>query len=218
MSDSLWLHGLQHARLPCPSVSLRVCSDSCPLSRWGHPAISSLWCPLLLLPSIFPSIKAFSNELTFPIEWPKYWSFSFSISPSSEYSGLISFRTDWFELLAVQRTLKCLLQYLLKLIVCCTLSLFSVKTQCKTGLWNVLLSTKSIHIRPWMSPTAFHCDNHPCQFPHCWNNHWSRDTSRKRLLLFSLVSTFNTGLLHSAGFIGKKNFEVFNLKIYKMPT
>ena len=65
---------------------------------------------LLLLPSIFPSIRVFSNESVLPIRWPKYWSFSFSISPSHEYSGLISFRIDWFDLLAVQVTLKSLLQ------------------------------------------------------------------------------------------------------------
>ena len=67
--------------------------------------------PLLLLPSIFPSIRVFSSESALHIRWPKYWSFSFSISPSSEYSGLISFSTDWFELLAVQGTLKSLLQH-----------------------------------------------------------------------------------------------------------
>ena len=67
--------------------------------------------PLLLLPSIFPSIRAFSNESTFRISWPKYWRFSFSISPSNEYSGLISFRIDWFDLLADQGTLKSLFQY-----------------------------------------------------------------------------------------------------------
>jgi len=67
--------------------------------------------PLLLLPSIFPSIRVFSNESVLPIRWPKYWSFSFSISPSNEYSGLISFRIDWFDLLAVQRTLKSVLQH-----------------------------------------------------------------------------------------------------------
>ena len=66
---------------------------------------------LLLLPSIFPSIRVFSNESVLPIRWPKYWSFSFSISPSNEYSGLISFRMDWLDLLAVQGTLKSLLQY-----------------------------------------------------------------------------------------------------------
>ena len=67
--------------------------------------------PLLLLPSIFPSIKAFSNESVLHISWPKYWSFSFSISPSSDYSGLMSFRVDWLDLLAVQGTLKSLLQH-----------------------------------------------------------------------------------------------------------
>ena len=67
--------------------------------------------PLLLPPSIFPSIRVFSNESVLPITWPKYWSFSFSISPSSEYSGLISFRMDWLDLLAVQGTLRCLLQH-----------------------------------------------------------------------------------------------------------
>ena len=70
-----------------------------------------LSCPLLLLPLIFPSIRVFSNELALHIRWPKYWSFSFSISPSKEYSGLISSRTDWFDLLAVQGTLKSLLQH-----------------------------------------------------------------------------------------------------------
>ena len=67
--------------------------------------------PLLLLPSIFPSIRVFSNESVLHIRWPKYWSFSFSIIPSNEYSGLISFRMDWLDLLAVQGTLKCLLQH-----------------------------------------------------------------------------------------------------------
>ena len=67
--------------------------------------------PLLLLPSTFPSIKVFSNELVIRIRWPKYWSFSFSISPSNEYSGLMSFRMDWLDFLAVQGTLKSLLQH-----------------------------------------------------------------------------------------------------------
>ena len=70
-----------------------------------------LCCPLLLLPSIFPSIRVFSNESVLCIRWPKYWSFSFSINPSSEYSGLICFRMDWFDLLGVQGTLKSLLQH-----------------------------------------------------------------------------------------------------------
>ena len=70
-----------------------------------------LCCPLLLPPSIFPSIRVFSSESVLHIRWPKYWSFSFSISPSNEYSRLISFRIDWLDLLTVQETLKCLLQY-----------------------------------------------------------------------------------------------------------
>ena len=70
-----------------------------------------LCCPLLLLPSIFPSMRAFDKELALCIRWTKYWSFSFIIRPSSEYSGLISFRTDWFDLLVVQKTLKSLLQH-----------------------------------------------------------------------------------------------------------
>ena len=111
VSDSLQLHGLQHARLPCPTPTPGDYSNSCPLSQWCHPTIYLiLSCPLLLLPSIFPSIRVFSNELVLPIRRPKYWSFSFNISPSKEYSGLISFRMDWLDLLAVQGTLKSLLQ------------------------------------------------------------------------------------------------------------
>ena len=101
--------GLQHTRLLCPSPSPRACSNSCPLSRWCHPTISSCLC-LLLLPSIFPSIRVFPNDLVLHIKWPKYCSFSFSISTSDEYSGLISFRMDWLDFLAVQGTLKSLLQ------------------------------------------------------------------------------------------------------------
>ena len=106
---SLWLHGLQHTRLLCPSVSPRVCSNSCPLSWWCHPVISS--CLPLLLPSVFPSTRVSSNELSLHIRWPKYWSFSFSISPSNEYLGLISFRIDWFNFLIIQGTLKSLIQH-----------------------------------------------------------------------------------------------------------
>ena len=106
MSDSLWPHGLQPARLPCPSPTPGACSDSCPLSSWCHPKHLILCYPLLLLPSVFVSIRAFSSESVLCIKWPKYWSFSFSFNPSNEYSGLISFRTDWFDLLAVQGTLK----------------------------------------------------------------------------------------------------------------
>ena len=110
VSYSLRPHGLQLTRPPYPSPTSRVYSNSCPLSRWCHPTISSCR-PLLLLPSILPSIRVFSNESVLHIRWPKYWSFNFNISPSNEYSGLISFRTDWLDLLAVQGTLKSLLQH-----------------------------------------------------------------------------------------------------------
>ena len=108
MSNSLQPHESQHARPPCPSPTPRVPTNSCPLSRWCHPAISSCR-PLLLQPPIFPSIRVFYNESVLPIRWSKYW--SFNISPSNEYSGLISFRIDWFDLLAAQGTLKSLLQH-----------------------------------------------------------------------------------------------------------
>ena len=90
VSDSLKFHKLQHTRPPCPSLCPRVCSNSCPLSQWCQPTII-LCCPLLLLPSIFSSIKVFSSESALRIRWPEYWSFSFRISPFNEYSGLISF-------------------------------------------------------------------------------------------------------------------------------
>ena len=104
MSDSLLPHGLQHTRFPCPSPSPRVCSSSCPLRRWSHSTISFSVTPLLLLLSIFPSIRVFSRESAFCMRWPKYWSFGFRIGPSKDYSGLISFKIDWFDL-AVQGTL-----------------------------------------------------------------------------------------------------------------
>ena len=108
MSDSLQPHGRQHARFPCPSPSPKVCSNSSIESVM--PSNHLILChPLLFLHSIFPSIRIFSNEWALHIRWPKYW--SFSISPSNEYSGLISFRMNWFDLLAVQGTLKSLLQH-----------------------------------------------------------------------------------------------------------
>ena len=94
---------------PCPSPTPGVYSNSCPSSQWCHPAISL--CRPLLLPSIIPSIRVFSNESAFCISWPKDWNFSFSISPSNEYSALISFRMDCLDLFAVQGTLKSLLQH-----------------------------------------------------------------------------------------------------------
>ena len=137
VSDSLWPHELQHARLLCPSLSpssvqLLSCVWLCNLTDCSMPGLPVhhqlpeltqtpviesvmpsnhliLCCTLLLQPLIFPNIRVFSNESVLHIRWPKYW--SFSISPSNEYSGLISFRMDWLDLLAVQGTLKSLLQH-----------------------------------------------------------------------------------------------------------
>ena len=110
MSNSLQSHGLQHARLACPSPTPRACLNSCPLSRMPSNHLI-LCCPLLLLPSIFPSIRVFSTESVLCIRWPKCWSFSFSISSCDKYSGLIFLRIDWFDLLLVQGTLESLLQH-----------------------------------------------------------------------------------------------------------
>ena len=106
--DSLRPHDPQHTRPPCLTSTPRVHPDPCPPSHWCHPNISSCL-PLFLLPSIFPSIRVLSNESALCIRWPKYWRFTFNISPSNEHPGLISFRMGWLDLLAVQGTLKNLL-------------------------------------------------------------------------------------------------------------
>ena len=108
VSDSLQPHESQHARPPCPSPTPGVHSDSCPSSWCCH---LILCCPLFFLSPIPPSIRVFSNESALHMRWPRYWSFSFSISPSKAHSGLISFRMDWLDLLAVQGTLKSLFQH-----------------------------------------------------------------------------------------------------------
>ena len=101
MSNSLQLHGLQQTRVPCLSTSPGICSNSCPSNYL-------ILCHSLLLHSVFPSIRVFSNESVLHIGWPKYWNFSFSVSPSNEYSRLISLRMYWFDLLSVQGALKSL--------------------------------------------------------------------------------------------------------------
>ena len=106
VSGSLRPHGLQHARLPCPSSTPGAFSNSRPLSWWCHLTISSSVIPLSSCPQSFPASGSVMH-----IRWPKHWNFNFSISPSNEYSGLISFRIDWLDLLAVQGTLKSLLQH-----------------------------------------------------------------------------------------------------------
>ena len=110
VSGSLRPSELQHTRLPCRSLSPWVCSHSTSIESM-MPSSHLIHCRLLPLPSIFPTIKVFSNTSAFQIRWPDYSSGSFSISPPSEYSGWISFRMDWFDLLAVQGTFKCLLQH-----------------------------------------------------------------------------------------------------------
>ena len=112
VSDSLRPHESQHARPPCPSPTPGVHSNSYPSSKSVTPSSHLiLSCPLLLLPPIRPNIRVFPNESTLRMRWPKYWSFSFNISPSKEHTGLISFSMDWLDLLAVQGTLKSLLQH-----------------------------------------------------------------------------------------------------------
>ena len=100
MSDSLRPHGLQHARLPCLSLSPGICSNSCPLSWWCHPTISSSLAPFSSCPQSFSASGFF--QWVGSSQWPKYWSFSFSISPSNEYLGLIFFKIGWCDLLVVQ--------------------------------------------------------------------------------------------------------------------
>ena len=110
VSDPLWPHGLQHARPPCPSPTPGAYSNSCPSCWWCHPTISFSVVPFSSQLQSFPASGSFPMSVLL-IRWRKYWSFSFSISPSSEYSGLISFRMDWLDLLSVKGTLKTLLQH-----------------------------------------------------------------------------------------------------------
>ena len=105
VSDSLRPHGQHHTRPPCPLPTPGVYSNSCPLSWWCHPTISSSVIPFSYCLNLSQHQSLF-NESVLHIRWPKYWSFSFSISPSNEYSGLISFRMDWFDLPTVQETLQ----------------------------------------------------------------------------------------------------------------
>ena len=110
VSSSLQPHESQHARPPCPSPTPRVYPN--PSIESVMPSSYLILCrPFLLLPSIFPSIRVFSNESTLRMRWPKYWSFSFNISPSKEHPGPISFRMDWLDLLAVQGALRSFLQH-----------------------------------------------------------------------------------------------------------
>ena len=109
VSDSLRPHELQHTRPPCPSPTPGVHPNPCPSSRWCHPTILSSVIPFSPCPQSLPASGSFPMSLR--MRWPKYWSFSFNISPSNEHPGLISLRMDWLDLLAVQGTSKSLLQH-----------------------------------------------------------------------------------------------------------
>ena len=144
MSHSLWPYGLQPARLPCPSPSLGACSNSCPLSWWCDPTISS---SVILFSACFQSFPAsgfFSHESAVSIRWPKYGSFHFNVSSSSEYSEFISFRIDWFDLLWVQGILKSVLQH----------------DSCKASiLWSSAILWSNSHICTWL------LGNHSFDYP-----------------------------------------------------
>ena len=147
VSNSLQPHGLQYTRLPCPSQSSRACSNPCPMSRWCHPTISFSVVPFSFCLQSFPG-SVFSNDWLFASGGQSTtWSFSFSISPSNESSGMIFFRIDCFDLLAVQGTLGSLLQTSLKASILCCSAFFMVqfshvymttgKTIACCGHWNL---------------------------------------------------------------------------------
>ena len=157
MSNALPPHGQQHSRF---ASELPFCSSSSPLSPWCHLTISSSVVPFLL-PSIFPSIRVFFNESALHIRWPKYW--RFSISPSNEYSGLISFQIDWFDLLAVKVTFKSFLQRLslkASILLCSLWSNYHIHTWLleKPQLWlDGPLSAKwCTHINSSKRETSMH--------------------------------------------------------------
>ena len=135
MSDSLWPHGLQHTKPPCPSPTSEFTQTHV---HWVSDAIQPphpLLSPLLL-PSIFSNIRVFTNESVLCIRWPRYWSLSFNISPSNVYSGLISFRNDWFDPLSVQGTLKGLLQHSSKTSVLSTQLFYGPSLTSVHGFWK----------------------------------------------------------------------------------
>ena len=111
MSNSLWPHGLQHTRLPCPSPTPGAYSDSCLSNQRCHPTIASSVVPFSFCPQSFPASGSFQMSQLFTWGGQIHWSLSFNISPSNDYSGLISFRINWFNLLAAEGTLKSLLQH-----------------------------------------------------------------------------------------------------------
>ena len=152
MSDSLRPHESQHTRPPCPSPTPGAYSNSCPLSQWCHPTISASVIPFSSCPQPLPASES-SSESTFRVRWPKYWSFSFSMVPSKEYPGLISFGMDWLDLLAVQGTLKSLLQYHSSCYLPCNSTwchvscLWAVSSRASSTCWVNVTAWS-----PWSSP------------------------------------------------------------------
>ena len=160
VSDSLRSHESQHARPLCPSPTPRVYSNSCPSSRWCHPAILSSVVPFSSCPPIPPSIRVFSKESTLCMRWPKYWNFSFNISPSNEHPGLISSRMDWLDLLAVQGTLKGLLQHhssKLSIVRCSVFFTVQLSHDHWKQIWlkqNFHRSREKLHKHPKWTPSS----------------------------------------------------------------
>ena len=170
MSGSLWPLELKHARLPCPSPSPRACSNSCPLSQWCHPTISSC-CPLLLLPSVFPSIRVFSNESGLRIRWPKYWSFSFSIILQMNFQG-------WFPLG---------LTGLISLLSKGFSRVFSSTTIWKHQFFSTQLSLWSnSHIHTWLTfPLAIYLTHSAWRIPGTLKSLLQHHSSKASILLHS---------------------------------
>ena len=143
MSNSSWPHGLQHTRLPCPSPTPRVNSNSCLLSQWCHPTFSSSVIPFSSCLQPFPASGSFPMSQFFT-SGGQCWSFSFSISPSSEYPGLTSFRIDWLDLFAVQGTLKSFQHHSLKTSVLWHSAFFMVQLS-----HPYMISAKTIALTRW---------------------------------------------------------------------
>ena len=153
MSNSLRPHGLQHARPPCPSPAPRACWNSCPLSQWCHPTISSSVVPFSSCLQSFPASGSFQMSKFFTSGGQSIGVFSFNISPSNEHSGLISFRMDWLDLLTVQRTLKSLLQHHSSKASILWHSVFSM-----VQLWHPYMTTgKTIALTRWTFVGKYLC-------------------------------------------------------------
>ena len=159
VSNSLQPHELQCTRLPCPSLCPRVCTNTWPLSQWCHPVISSSVAPFSSCPKFSPASEVCPNELALCIRWPKYWSISIGISPSNEYSGLISFRIDWFDFLAVQGTVKSLLAPQFESISSLALRLLLSNSHIHSWLVEniIILALQTFFLAKWWFCFLIHC-------------------------------------------------------------